>query len=336
MLQGFCTTIHADHGREEESMHKRTTGLIADIGGTHARFALADGQGIHEIRVLSCADYRGITEAVQDYLDGIGQQADAGYFAVAGPVLGDRVGVPGGRWCFSIEEVRQALGLDMLHVVNDFEAVARSIPYLGPEDVLQIGGGQAQPEAPIGVIGPGTGLGVAGLVWNGKHYRPVPAEGGHVNMPVRTQREFDLLQILQDDQDYVSAEQVCSGPGLENLYRALCRLDGHPESSTLSAEEISGAALRSECGLCEEALDIMAGVLGCVAGNLALTIGAHGGVYIAGGIPGKLGDYFIHSRFREDFMDKGEMRPYVEQIPTMLITHPYPALLGLQKDFIAA
>ncbi len=216
--------------------------------------------------------------------------------------------------------------------MNDFKAVALSVPHLNGKEIRMVNDATAQAEAPIGVIGPGTGLGVASLFWDGKKYRAVPGEGGHVTMPAATQREFDVIaQLLKGKYHHVSAERVCSGKGLGNIYDALRAL----EKSNLperSPEEISTAAQDGSCAVCREALDMMMVFLGRIAGNLALTLGAHGGIYIAGGIVGQLGGYFDKSPFLREYTAKGRFKDYVQAIPVFIIQHPFPAFVGLQAD----
>jgi len=309
-------------------------GLIADIGATNARFALADDQGVHNEQVLKCADYPGIIEAVQVYLDntGLPRSPSNASFAVAGAVIGDRLKMVNHPWEFSISDTQNKLGFENFMVINDFKAVALSIPHLKPEDVQQLGPGAPKKDAPIGVIGPGTGLGVASLFWDGNRYQSVPGEGGHVTMPARTQREFDIFRTLRYKYRHVSAERVCSGKGLANIYDALRILDGHDERPSRTPEEISAAALNDECALCSEALTLMMRFLGRVAGNLALTLGAHGGIYIGGGIIHQLGERFLESEFRTEFQSKGRMEEYLAPIPTYIIRHPYPAFVGLYAE----
>lgn len=324
-------------------------GLIADIGGTNARFALADEHGFTQEKVLQCADYHGLAEAAQEYLKGIeGPRPVRAAFAIAGPVKGDIFKMTNHVWKFSIEETRLALGLQSFDLLNDFKAVALGIPHLGAEFIQQVGGNHQREEGgAIGIIGPGTGLGVASLTWDGQRYIPNPGEGGHVTMAAKTQREFDIIQKVKElgpivgiDEEppgpysHVSAERVCSGKGLEKIYRAICHLDGRTDLAQRTAGEISKAAIDGSCDVSVESLDKMLGFLGTVAGDLALTVGTKGGVYIAGGIPLKLGDHFFSSRFRSEFDDKGRMRDFVKDIPTYLITHKFIALVGLQHHLL--
>lgn len=308
--------------------------LIADIGGTNARFALADESGVRAAKTFQCEEYPTIVDAAKASLAELDFKPKHAAFAIAGPVSGDYFKMINHKWEFSVEETRKALGLDTLELMNDFKAIALGVPHLAQTDIRQIGGNQTPlPNSAIGIIGPGTGLGVASLAWvNGKYY-PMPGEGGHITMPAKTQREFDLFQTLKDEKySHVSAERVCSGKGLVNLYNAIVGLDGRETMPERTAEEISKAALEKTCPVSEEALDLMMGFLGTVASDLALTVEAKGGIYIAGGIPSKLGEYFFQSRFRQQFEDKGRFREYLEQIPTYLITHPNVAFLGLQHS----
>lgn len=306
-------------------------GLIADIGATNARFALADDKGFYEQKVLQCADYPSIVEAAKAYLDGIGQEKPKrAAFAIAGPISGDYFEMTNHLWSFSIKETQKSLNLDGFALINDFKAIALGIPHLTDDDLVKVGGGNPQPQGTIGIVGPGTGLGVASLFWDGRQYRANSGEGGHITMPAKTQREFDLFRTLRYKYSHVSAERVCSGKGLVNLYNAIRILDGRDDLPERTAEEISNCAMAKTCPVCEEALDKMMGFLGSIAGNLAVTLGAFGGVYIAGGIPAKLGDYFLTSRFRTEFEAKGRFDSYLKPIPTYLITHPYTAFVGLQ------
>ncbi len=306
-------------------------GLIADIGATNARFALADDKGFYEQKVLQCADFPTIVDAAKAYLDGIGQEKPKrAAFAIAGPISGDFFEMTNHLWSFSIKETQQSLSLDGFALINDFKAIALGIPHLTDADLVKVGGGERQPQGTIGIVGPGTGLGVASLFWDGQQYRANSGEGGHITMPAKTQREFDIFRTLRYKYRHVSAERVCSGKGLINIYNAIRVLDGRDDIPERTAEEISVCAIEKTCTVCEEALDKMMGFLGCIAGDLAVTLGSFGGVYIAGGIPAKLGDYFLNSRFRSEFEAKGRFDAYLKPIPTYLITHPYTAFVGLQ------
>ncbi len=310
-------------------------GLIADIGGTNARFAIADDTGYYEERILRCKDYSGPAEMAKAYLDQVGQSGiRRGGFAIAGPVDGDIFFAVNLPWSFSIKNLGRELGFEDFRICNDFTAVALSIPRLKSNDVRQHGGiikedaGQQ-----IAVLGPGTGLGAACLVFrDGRHY-VVSGEGGHATVPMRTRREFEVMELLNSRFSHVSAERVCSGQGLENIYNSLRLIDGSglPERQ---AAEISAAGINNSCALCRESLDMMMAILGRVAGNLVMTAGAWRGVYIAGGIVVRLGEYFYTSPFRKEFEDKGRFKETMEGVPAFVILHPQPALVGLQSSLI--
>lgn len=305
--------------------------LIADIGGTNARFSLVF-PGSSEPRntlVLACDDYKGLAEAATAYLEQAAPpvRPDRGAFAVASPVLGDRVEMTNRDWTFSIAELRDRLHLERLEVVNDFIAVALSIPLLDDGHKVAVGGGGPAFGAPIAVLGPGTGLGVAALFSTDTGWHPIPTEGGHATMPAANEREARILDWLRGRYGHVSAERLLSGPGMINLYEALTALEGKPPTA-LSPHELTDRAQAGE-PLAGEALTMFFAMLGTVAGNLALTLGARGGVLIAGGIVPHLLAPFLASDFRRRFEDKGRFRPYLEAIPVHVITHPYPAFVGL-------
>lgn len=306
--------------------------LIADIGGTNARFALVGPTGApFNEQVLRCADYPTLSAAASTYLaaqDLVGKVATA-TFAVASPITGDIIRMTNLPWEFSIEAVRKDLGLARLDLINDFTAVALGIPELGPDDYTQVGDGGPVPGSPIGVLGPGSGLGVSALIpAPGGHFTALSTEGGHVTMAPVTDRESAVLTQLRKQFEHVSAERLVCGPGLVNLYDTLCFIDG-VEAEALSAADISDRAVGKRDALCGEALDMFCAMLGTVAGNLALSLGARGGVFIAGGIVPRFLTWFGHSRFRKRFVEKGRMRAFLGPIPTYVVTHPYPAFLGL-------
>ena len=312
--------------------HAASLTLVADIGGTNARFGLIDDGGLHDSRVFRCADYPSLEAAARSYLDGVPPEwrPKRGAFAVAGPVTGDRIALTNLVWKFSTEDVRAALGLERLVVVNDFTAVALSVTRLTDADRFQIGEGAPEPDSVIGVIGPGSGLGMSGLVPGLNGWTALSGEGGHVTMAPVDDRESAVLDHLRRRFDHVSAERVLSGPGLVNLYGALRALDGR-EPSDLAPAQIVEAVTDGNDPQAREAVEMFCAMLGTVAGNLALTLGARGGVYIAGGIVPKLGELFTRSRFRERFVEKGRMRTFLAPIPTYVITHELPAFLGLAE-----
>lgn len=307
-----------------------TTWLVGDVGGTNARFGLVsrDGMLLHS-RVLADADYPGIAEAIDAYLadrDGL-PRPRRGAIAIASPVAGDMVRMTNHPWTFSILELRERLGFRRLIVINDFTAQALALPHLKEGDKTVVGEGEAQPAYPIGVLGPGSGLGVSGLIPAGEKWVPLTGEGGHVTMAPYTGRENAALAVLRHHLDHVSAERVLSGPGLVNLYNALAEVDGVP-ARQYTAAQITDEVTGRDDPLCAETTEMFCAMLGTIAGNLALTLGARGGVYIGGGIVPRLGERFAESPFRERFMAKGRFRAYLATIPTYVVTHHLPAFLG--------
>jgi glucokinase len=304
--------------------------LLADIGGTHARFALAMDDGVHDPLVLRCLDYDSPTTAAAAYMAQHPEAGtpDRGAFAVASPIEGDRVEMTNSPWRFSIEATRAALGLEHLAVINDFSAAALSVPRLRPEDRMTIGGGAAVAGQPVGVLGPGTGLGVATLVPLGASWTTLAGEGGHVTMAAATEREARILDWLRERFDHVSAERLLSGQGLVNLYQALSAISGH-QAVFSTPDVITRAGLDGTCPVSRETVETFFTMLGTVSGNLALTLGAKGGIYLAGGILPRMAEAFRLSGFRRRFEEHGRFQPYLAAIPTTLILHPLPAFLGL-------
>lgn len=305
--------------------------LIADIGGTNARFALVDPNNVirDELR-LACADYPTLASACEAYLrEAGGTRPRHAAIAVASPVLGDDVKMTNHHWSFSIEETRRQLRLDSLDVVNDFIAVALAVPHLTAGDVRAIGGGTRSPHGAVAVLGPGTGLGMAGLIRNGLGWTPLSSEGGHVTMAAFNEREAAVIAHLRQRFGHVSAERVISGPGLVNLYYALAALEGRPTEAGITPPEVSKRGLDRTCPTSVEAVGLFTTMLGTIAANLALTLGAQGGVFIAGGIVPQILNSSLAEVFRERFVDKGRFRGYLEDIPTFVITRAYPAFLGL-------
>lgn len=314
----------------------RPPGLIGDVGGTNARFALVEGMADPgHVVVLSCADYPDLETAIAAYLGRIAPALSpkTAAIAIASPVGGDRIKMTNHPWSFSIAETRKNLGFETLEVVNDFTAMALCVPRLGPGDKRAIGGGKAQARAPIAVLGPGTGLGMSGLIPDGERWIPLSTEGGHATLPAADDRERAVIGVLAQKFGHVSIERAVSGAGLINLAQAIATLDGKTASGSDPADITAAAGTDA---IATEALAMFAAMLGTAASNLALSLGALGGVYIAGGIVPRLGGAFPAARFRTRFEDKGRFRSYLAAIPTFVITRPEPALLGLAAMVRAA
>lgn len=323
------TTLFEDH-------YKDGPRLLADIGGTNARFALEHAPGvIADVQTLACAGYARFEDAARAYLDscadGFGKSVRHAVIAIANPVSGDQIRMTNHDWAFSTMAARRELRLQTLLVVNDFTALAMALPTLGAGDLVQIGGGQARPHAAIGLVGAGTGLGVSGLVPAGGRWVALQSEGGHVALSPFDAREVAVLEYCWSRYEHVSAERLVSGPGIELIREALAARAGLSVQALDTAGIVERGLDGSDTGndkLCRETLDCFCGMLGTVAGNLAVTLGAKGGLYIGGGVVPRLGAYFAESPFRARFENKGRFSAFNAQIPTLLITAPFPALQG--------
>jgi len=304
--------------------------LIADIGGTNARFALLEGDSQTPVGAenLVCADYSSLVDAIRTYLDSVpfAKPVNAA-FAVATVVTNDQLKMTNNSWAFSIDETRQVLELDQLKVINDFTGLALAIPHLLPEQYHQVGGGEEVEQHIKAVIGPGTGLGVSGAIPLNGSWFPLQGEGGHVSYGPLNEREAQIIKTIRNDMGHVSAESLVSGSGLSLLYQSISELEG-ADAIKLDPEQISNKAIDGSCPIANEALSMFCEILGSVAGNLALTLGARGGVYVGGGIVPKVLDYFSSSDFRKRFEQHGRFTQYLSDIPTNVITAKYPALTG--------
>jgi glucokinase len=304
--------------------------LLADVGGTNARFALETRPGeITQVHVYPCADYPGIADVIKKYLKDtkIGRVNHAAV-AIANPVDGDQVRMTNHDWHFSIEATRRALGFDTLLVVNDFTALAMALPGLTDTQRVQVGGGTRRPHSVIGLLGPGTGMGVSGLIPADDRWIALGSEGGHASFAPSDEREDLVLQYARKKWSHVSFERVAAGPGIEIIYRALAARDKKRVPSTLDVSEISKRGLEGD-PLAAETLEVFCGILGTFAGNIAVTLGALGGIYIGGGVVPRLGEFFEKSSFRQRFEAKGRFEDYLKNVPTFVITAEYPAFLGV-------
>ncbi len=309
--------------------------LLADIGGSNARFGLklSKDAEITHIKTIPVAQHATPVKAAQTYLDQISVTVGADYqpprkaaFAVATAVVGDQVAFTNSHWSFSRAKVQEELELSSFLVLNDFEALALSLPRLNASQL------RAHKDLPtacgtLAVIGPGTGLGVAGVTQTKLGWIALPCEGGHATLAPTNNFESAVLDQVRQIYPHVSAERLLSGIGLPVLHAAIATLRGAP-STILTAELIVERGLDRSDAICSETLDTFCALLGNFAGNVALILGARGGVYIGGGIVPRLGERFFNSRFRECFEAKGRLDNYLKQIPTALITDTLAALTG--------
>lgn len=312
--------------------------LVADIGGTNSRFALAEQGSIQliEPKKYPNKNFGTLADAITFYLKDTGEKPANGCVAIAGPVTSDAVQLTNIDWKFSIKEMGRQFNLKTLRVVNDFTALAMSVPYEPETNVVQIGKGTAVPEKAIAVLGPGTGLGVSGLIWSGSGWIPLAGEGGNIRFTPHNRQEAELLAYAwKKIGPIVRTEDFVSGLGMTFLHNALLEIAGK-KPETLKAEDINRRAVE-KCAECMETVRIFCGMLGAFASDVAMTLGALGGVYIGGGVTPQMRELFDTSPFRERFEDKGRFTDYVKDIPTyMLLSHSSAALHGaaaILKDY---
>lgn len=308
--------------------------LIGDIGGTNARFALADpdGPGFSNELTLHCEDYDTVAEGIADFLSRSGDIVPGVIcLAAAGPVLDNSVQLTNNHWVIDGQALQQRFPSASIRLLNDFEAIAYSIPMLGDNDTASVGvvpsGLDKSSEFTLGVLGPGTGLGIGGLLHRNNGFYPIIGEGSHAGFAPETRVQFKVLKQLRQRFERVSEERLVSGPGLENIYWALQKIHGE-KTTKITAAEIFSRVLANEDVIAAESVQLFYEALGQIAGNLALKLGAYDGIYLAGGIVKRYPDLLKASSFRSGFENKGRHRPLLERIPTILILHPQPGLLG--------
>ncbi len=311
--------------------------LAADVGGTHARIGLVSQEpdGIRPVTVLqyhryACADWPSLTAVLKDFVSQLDRSVhvDACAVASAGYVLGDAIVNDNLPWPVSIRDIRDSLGINQLAVINDFEAVAYATQFLSQADTTPVIETEApHVEGPVLVMGPGTGLGSAVLLPGKPHATVLPTEAGQIALAPGNEREIEILRYLSRERAHVSFEHALSGPGLINLYRALCVLRDQAPALALPSQVTQAALTRSDAAAVE-ALDVFCSLLGSFVGDLALLYGARGGVFLAGGILPQIRDVLLASRFRERFFNKGVMRPFLQQVPVRLMEHGQLGVIG--------
>jgi glucokinase len=300
--------------------------LVADLGGTHIRFALADSSGkLEAVRSMECLRYAGMIEATEDYLDSCNVKAPGdACFAVAAVDTGDHIAMTNNCWRFSRQELIARFGFHRLQFINDFAAIALSLPHLNKTQVHAISTDlQADPGNAL-TIGPGTGLGGARLLAG---HLVIACEPGQAGLSPGTSLEREIFAALQPGCSEIVSESVLSGPGLERLHQTLARVRGEPETS-LPAAAISAAALEGRDALCQETLGIFCALLGSAAGNFAVSSGAYGGVYLAGGIVPQIIPILERSDFLARFVTKGAMESRLRRVAVMVILEQNPGLVG--------
>lgn len=315
--------------------------LLGDVGGTNARFAWQAQAGAPLTAVCThrCEDDASLLASIQRYRQAQGLPVPASAaIGMANPVTGDAVQMTNHHWSFSIAQLQADLGVRRLAVINDFTALALSLPLLREADLRRVGSGDAVPTAARALLGPGTGLGVSGLLpAPGGAAVPISGEGGHVTLAPADALEASVVDWLRERFGHPSAERALSGPGLVNLYQAAAELGGHAAVDLNAADVVHRSRLAGACQASRTAVDLFCSFLGSVAGNLALTLGARGGVYVGGGIAPRLLPELGRSRFRERFESKGRFRGYLAAIPTFVIqASESPALMGASQALDSA
>ncbi len=314
--------------------------LVADIGGTNARFGLIHlGSGPEDSNqqqgfqprqqiTLKCAEHPSIVAMAKAYCVKAG--IDVPHYAclaIAGPIEDGWVKMTNLNWSFCVEDMRQELGMTALEVINDFAALAYATPFLRADEIRHLRPGKANPQAPMVVMGPGTGFGMAALVPLDGDWRILPTEGGHCNLAPGNERELAVRAWLARTEEHVSIEDVLSGRGLVSIYKALAERNG-AKADDLSPADVSSRGLANDDPLCREALETFCELLGSVAGDKALSLGAKGGVYLGGGIIPRIAGFIAQTGFNERFVHKGPMRGYVSDIPVNMIINDVAALVG--------
>jgi glucokinase len=303
--------------------------LLGEIGGTNARLALATESVLGPVTSFEVNRFARFTDVVDLFLkrDRDRSRLRHALFAIAAPIHGERCVLTNSPWVIDAIELQSTFGLRS-QLVNDFAAVAHSLPLLGPTALAKVGGGATDKGAPMAVLGPGTGLGVACLIRRADKPVVIASEGGHATLAATCDREDQIIQHLRRRFGHASAERAISGPGLENIYFAIPALD-KVDTALKNATQITRRALRSECRIAVEALNVFCAFLGSFAGNMALTFDARGGIYIAGGISPRIVEFMRRSQLRDRFEAKGRFREYLKTIPVNVITHPAAAFVGL-------
>ncbi|MCV6599793.1 MAG: glucokinase [Alphaproteobacteria bacterium] len=309
--------------------------LIGDIGATNIRLAIYYNQKVQKIKEYKCSDFATLDKAIFNYINTELEEDIPvpvnGAIAIACPVIGDQIQMTNHPWNFSITKLKETLRMESLEIVNDFTAVSCALPFFSLSDIHKIQDkGKTILKHPMSVIGPGTGLGAATLVSIGSDFYPLPGEGGHVTMSARNDREGKIIAQLRKNHGLVSFEKILSGQGIINLYTAICQISNEEPEEGLTSEELVIKGTNGESARMLETIEMFCSFLGNMAGNMALTVGSKGGVFIVGNIVNAMKDFLETSCFRESFEDKEGMREYLENIPTYIITHPTPAFVGLK------
>lgn len=311
--------------------------LVADIGGTNARFALASRTAggltqLADVQLLDVASHPTIADAVRSYLAAVtpARMPEVGVFAVASPVTGDTIRLTNSHWLFSVDAVRKELGLRELVLINDFSALSRSIPHLDAAQLKQLGDprlASVDKHRSYAILGPGTGLGVGGLLLRDGNPIVIESEGGHMAFAPDDTLEIEVLRLMKTRFDRVSCERLISGNGLLHLYESICMIEGQAVAHT-APSQITRAAELDAGGIEARVVERFCAILGGIAGDVAMCLGAWDGVYLGGGISARLLTWLQKPGFRQRFESKGRHRTLMASIPTLVIEHPHAGLIG--------
>jgi len=303
--------------------------VVADVGGTNIRLAVCDLETgeLSKLNEFACAEFTTLEAVLVQYFAVLQEEVKYLCIGIACPVENDHVVMTNLSWNFSKQALKDKLKLESLYVINDYTAISLALPFLSAVDKIQVGGGECHTDGVTAVLGPGTGLGVSHIVKTAGKWVSLDGEGGHVSFTVNSREQANILFLLQAQFGHVSAERILSGQGLVNLYQSLCTLSER-EAKFDQPKDVSKAAIDGSCDIASRSLDVFCQVMGSFAGNLALNLACTGGVYIAGGIVPRFVDLFQSSEFRRFFEEKGRFKEYLSSIPTFLITHDNPGLLG--------
>jgi len=303
--------------------------VVADVGGTNIRLAVCchETGEISQLRTFSCATFLTLDAALFQYFSILSEPVSVLCIGIACPVEDDLVTMTNLSWTFSQQALQAKFQLNALYVINDYTAISLAVPFLGDNEKIKIGQGEAQKHGNTAVFGPGTGLGVSHIIHNGNKWISLDGEGGHISFAANSREQTDILLLLQEQFGHVSAERLLSGQGIVNIYHAICRLEGK-QVKFHEPQQVTEAGLSASCELAKRSLEIFCEVMGGFAGNLALNLACTGGVYIAGGIVPRFIEFFQGSDFRTFFEQKGRFQDYLITVPTYLITHDNPGLIG--------
>jgi glucokinase len=310
--------------------------LVADIGGTNARFGLAyieANNHIHleDIIVFSTNGYKNLVETIYDYLDQISEYPENASIAIAGPVITDEVNLTNGEWSFKRSEIADQVKMKTVKIINDFAANACALPFLDKQKLMKIGDGEINDKGNKLVLGPGTGMGVAGLTAVAEKWKVLTSEAGNIGFSPQGSLEFEISKIIGREDRRFPIEELLSGQGISDIYKAICMINGN-QYIFKSPQEITRLALLENDNISLQTLNTFCDILGNFASDMAITFNATGGVYLAGGVLAKIKDVFIRSNFRERF-EQNEKLQFVRKIPTYHILEEHPALIGAAGCF---